>query len=151
MTGFEPVTFCTQNKRATKLRYIPFQNCCTVSLYKTPVLFSTPYRPPPVHHLDSSPPAGGRTPGHRPQPAAGSRAANATPPAAGCRARAPHRLSARQPAHRHRRTSRALTGSPPSVCRAAARRWPLPRAARRSRPAWLRGRPSASLAALPLA
>ncbi|MFS8017006.1 putative photosystem I PsaJ, reaction centre subunit IX [Helianthus anomalus] len=23
MTGFEPVTFCTQNKRATKLRYIP--------------------------------------------------------------------------------------------------------------------------------
>ncbi|KAK7322256.1 hypothetical protein VNO80_32656 [Phaseolus coccineus] len=24
MTGFEPVTFCTQNKRATKLRYIPF-------------------------------------------------------------------------------------------------------------------------------
>ncbi|KAF4348564.1 hypothetical protein F8388_000243 [Cannabis sativa] len=24
MTGFEPVTFCTQNKRATELRYIPF-------------------------------------------------------------------------------------------------------------------------------
>ena len=23
MTGFEPATFCTQNKRATKLRYIP--------------------------------------------------------------------------------------------------------------------------------
>lgn len=23
MTGFEPVTFCTQNKRATKLRHIP--------------------------------------------------------------------------------------------------------------------------------
>ena len=22
-SGFEPVTFCTQNKRATKLRYIP--------------------------------------------------------------------------------------------------------------------------------
>lgn len=29
MTGFEPVTFCTQNKRANKLRYIPFPNCCT--------------------------------------------------------------------------------------------------------------------------
>ena len=26
MTGFEPVTFCTQNKRATKLRYIPFNS-----------------------------------------------------------------------------------------------------------------------------
>lgn len=26
MTGFEPVTFCTQNKRATKLRYIPFSS-----------------------------------------------------------------------------------------------------------------------------
>lgn len=24
MTGFEPVTFCTQNKRATVLRYTPF-------------------------------------------------------------------------------------------------------------------------------
>lgn len=23
MTGFEPATSCTQNKRATKLRYIP--------------------------------------------------------------------------------------------------------------------------------
>jgi hypothetical protein len=23
MTGFEPATFCTQNKHATKLRYIP--------------------------------------------------------------------------------------------------------------------------------
>lgn len=23
MTGFEPAAFCTQNKRATKLRYIP--------------------------------------------------------------------------------------------------------------------------------
>ncbi|OMP07461.1 hypothetical protein CCACVL1_01298 [Corchorus capsularis] len=31
MTGFEPVTFCTQNKRATKLRYIPF-NWSTMSL-----------------------------------------------------------------------------------------------------------------------
>jgi len=25
MTGFEPATFCTQNKRATKLRYIPIK------------------------------------------------------------------------------------------------------------------------------
>lgn len=41
MTGFEPVTFCTQNKRATKLRYIPFhqlyyvivQNPCLVFQY----------------------------------------------------------------------------------------------------------------------
>lgn len=42
MTGFEPVTFCTQNKRATKLRYIPFfLHCCTMLLYKSPVLFST--------------------------------------------------------------------------------------------------------------
>lgn len=47
MTGFEPVTFCTQNKRATKLRYIPFQNCCTVSLYKIRVLFSTSLFYPP--------------------------------------------------------------------------------------------------------
>ncbi|KAK7234880.1 hypothetical protein RIF29_46570 [Crotalaria pallida] len=35
MTGFEPVTFCTQNKRATKLRYIlsiGFQFDCKESL-----------------------------------------------------------------------------------------------------------------------
>ncbi|KAL4309996.1 hypothetical protein GQ457_01G025920 [Hibiscus cannabinus] len=33
MTGFEPVTFCTQSKRATKLRYIPF-NWTTIQLSK---------------------------------------------------------------------------------------------------------------------
>ncbi len=26
MTGFEPATFCSQNRRATKLRYIPVHN-----------------------------------------------------------------------------------------------------------------------------
>lgn len=37
MTGFEPATFCTQNKRATKLRYIPpicyFLICCNCILF----------------------------------------------------------------------------------------------------------------------
>ena len=35
MTGFEPVTFCTQNKRATKLRYIPL-HWSTVVIVENP-------------------------------------------------------------------------------------------------------------------
>lgn len=44
MTGFEPATFCTQNKRATKLRYIPFNREYFHSIFhikKKSILFST--------------------------------------------------------------------------------------------------------------
>ena len=37
MTGFEPVTFCTQNKRATKLRYIPLNRLAGGQLDRDPV------------------------------------------------------------------------------------------------------------------
>src|SRR6266508_6362823 len=54
MTGFEPVTFCTQNKRATKLHYIPFPNCCTMPLYTIPFLFFTsPLRVALQRHSDT--------------------------------------------------------------------------------------------------
>lgn len=42
MTGFEPVTFCTQNKRATKLRYIPFS--IVVQCHCTKALSCFPHR-----------------------------------------------------------------------------------------------------------
>ena len=53
MTGFEPVTFCTQNKRATKLRYIPFNwstvsHCCDNS---TPALFSKSKKPQSISNF----------------------------------------------------------------------------------------------------
>ncbi|BBN20758.1 hypothetical protein Mp_zg01050 [Marchantia polymorpha subsp. ruderalis] len=42
MTGFEPATFCTQNKRATKLRYIPkpfFSTCIVLFFFFFAYLF----------------------------------------------------------------------------------------------------------------
>ncbi|KAG6540164.1 hypothetical protein Mapa_018454 [Marchantia paleacea] len=43
MTGFEPATFCTQNKRATKLRYIPkpfFSICIVLFFFSLPTYFT---------------------------------------------------------------------------------------------------------------
>ena len=38
MTGFEPVTFCTQNKRATRLRYTPFFQLVYIVIVENPRL-----------------------------------------------------------------------------------------------------------------
>lgn len=68
LTGFEPATFCSQSRRATKLRYSPLQKATSAIVHEHPTQprrttpKPTPHKPPQHHAQTNHPPRKPPTP-----------------------------------------------------------------------------------------